>query len=85
MSRIYHHSEKEQRRCFAILRRTHARADWQSDFSGPILNEDGRPYKAGVYVSTDRDGEQILKLYLRPLGLSKTPVTTILEVVRKPL
>ena len=83
MKKIHQNQADAQRPCFAILHRTLKWHDWESDFRGPITLEDGRSYVAGVTVSTNRDGETELRLYLRPpLTLTKTPVTPgRLEVV----
>jgi hypothetical protein len=69
------------RPCHAILARAiPKRHDWQSDFLGEVFLEDGRRYRVGVTVRYDRDGEQVLSIYLRPLHLYKTPIATGLEV-----
>jgi hypothetical protein len=54
-------SPVKQSKCFAILRRTQRRFDWESDFAGWLLLEDGRLYRIGSYVFSDH-----LELYLRP-------------------
>jgi hypothetical protein len=79
----YRFQKKTQERpCFTALRRCPKFADYQSDFRGSITLEDGRRYDVGVIVSTDREGEDVLLLQLRPPRLlAKTPVAK-LEVVR---
>jgi len=49
---------------------------WYSDFNGEIALEDGRRYRIGVTVLTNHDGEQVLNIYLRPLHISKTPLSS---------
>ena len=72
----------EERSCHAILRRRSPKHyEWQSDYVGDIFNEDGRHYQIGVTVRCDRNGEQELQVYLRPLHLYKAPVAK-LEVFR---
>jgi hypothetical protein len=58
--------------------------DYQSDFRGEIVLEDPRfHYAVGVSIGFDRAGEQVLRLYLKPLHLCKTALTPgRLEVVR---
>jgi hypothetical protein len=76
MSNINQTRADAQRPCFAILYRNLKWHDWQSDFVGEIVLEDPRyRYAIGVSIGFDRSGEQILRLYLRPLHLQKTPVT----------
>jgi hypothetical protein len=78
------HTQKDnpQRPCFAILRRAVKHESWQSDFRGEIELQDGTVYSVGLSVGFDRDGEPILRLYLRP-PLQKTPITPgRLEVVK---
>jgi hypothetical protein len=72
----YHHSQKKQLRCSATLRRAHQCAAWQSDFCGLISDLDGRLYRVGLYILTDAIGEQILRIYLQPLWLLKSPITS---------
>ena len=82
----YRPCKKTQARpCFVALRRAAKFADWQSDFRGDIVLEDPRyRYAVGVSIGFERTGEQILRLYLRPLHLHKTAITPPgkLEVVR---
>jgi hypothetical protein len=83
MNPIHPYPGDAQRPCFTILYRSVRYHDWQSDF-GPaaIQTEDGRTYTALVSVGRDRNGEEILRLYLRP-PLAKTPITPgKLELVR---
>jgi hypothetical protein len=73
-----------QRPCHAILRRLSPKLyDWQSDFVGELLTENGLRHQIGVTIRTGHDGQQELSLYARPLHLYKTSVTPRkLEVVR---
>jgi hypothetical protein len=79
----YRPCKKTQARpCFVALRRAAKFADWQSDFRGDIVLEDGRRYHVGIIVAKDRDDEDVLLLHLRaPRPLSKTPIAK-LEVVK---
>jgi hypothetical protein len=69
MNRIPPDLDETQTRCFAILK-----SYWQGDLRGPISLEDQCRYWIRVSPGIDREGEEILRLYLRP-ELSKTPVS----------
>jgi hypothetical protein len=71
------HLYPRPRPCHVLLHRTWPKAhSWNSDFRGEIALEDGRRYQIGVTVLADRDGEQMLSIYLRPLHLYKTSVVS---------
>ena len=57
----------ERRPNYARLWRNRAkREDWQSDFKGKILLQDGVSYFVGVTRRTTFAGEEYLAIYLRP-------------------
>jgi hypothetical protein len=56
-------------RRYAILDLSPKFADWNSDYIGQLSLERGRRYQVGVRVLVNRDGEQELCLYARPLHL----------------
>ena len=75
--------QQSPRPCYANLSRTSPRLHaWESDFSGELFLEDGRRYRVGATVRYDRDGEQVLSIFLRPLHLQKTRISSGLEVER---
>jgi hypothetical protein len=52
-------------KCSTILRRTPKCFDWESDFAGWLLLDDGRRYRVGTYVFGNQDCDQVLKIYFR--------------------